>query len=268
MSDNSSMMMVVLIGGVMCCGMSCVGGLGMWYLKDPCMNGILCPAGTGGASDSTTTTPSDSTSTSTSTGTPDAPAASVPIDKAVYIWHKGCAAAASTSNGARYTILSGYAGQTDYPVQLGCRGEPGDQWGTKWRFQKANGETNLYWVRHEKSKKFLTASTENPKFRLQEQSADAKIRWGQLWYIGKGSDGGVTLSLSKNALRKGGQPETWRHLAWNDQFCDGKFGDGERANRTANDPWFNASTSAKETLWGIKVPGDSNKMKNQCPKPS
>ena len=41
MGDNSSMMIVVLVGGVMCCGMSCVGGLAAWYIKDPTLGGLL-----------------------------------------------------------------------------------------------------------------------------------------------------------------------------------------------------------------------------------
>lgn len=248
------MMMVVVIGGVMCCGMSCVGGLGAWYLKDATLGGLLSPAV---ASSPEGSTPDGSPGPSTA----DPPAAGVPTDKAVYIWHKGCAAATIKK---RFTILAGNANEKEVPVQLGCRSEPGGDWGTLWRFQKAK-EKNLYYVRHEKSKKYLTASNKLDVFKFELVDAisnDVNIRWGQLWYIGKGSDGGVTLTLSQNALKNGGKDTTYRNLAWNDQFCNGD--PGSHSNRQANDPWFSKDTDPKQTLWGIKVPRDANKMNNKC----
>jgi hypothetical protein len=239
----------------MCCGMSCVGGLGFWYMQDPTLGGILGPAASSAVS-----TPSDSTVTSTSTADP--PAASVPTDKDVYIWHKGCAAA-STSNGKRFTLLSGNTSIAKFQVGLGCKsaGKEDSGWSTMWRFEKAG--SNLYFVKHKKSGLFLTADS---PFRLAGKTDDDK--WRQQWYVGKGSDGGVTLTLSRSAvgaaINAGKAPEdqkNWRYMAWNETFCNGDPGSH---NRQANDPWMNGTTDAKQTLWGIKVPGDATKMKNTC----
>ena len=44
---DSSMMIVVLVGGMACCAsVACVGSLGAWYMKDPCLGGLLPPCAT------------------------------------------------------------------------------------------------------------------------------------------------------------------------------------------------------------------------------
>jgi hypothetical protein len=238
----------------MCCGMSCVGGLGFWYMQDPTLGGILGPAASSAVS-----TPSDSTVTSTSTSTADPPAASVPTDKDVYIWHKGCAAHTSAT---KFTILSGNdtsAGTRQ--VQLGCKsaGKEDPGWSTMWRFEKAG--SNLYYVKHVKSKKFLTAGNP-PGLQAKIDDAATATKYTQLWYVGKGTDG-ITLSLSRSAVAKQTYKNRW--LAWNNTFCDGNW--TAHTKREGNDPWLNVEvdkTAEKQTLWGIKVPGDATKMNHSC----
>lgn len=72
MSDNSSMMIVVLVGGVMCCGVSCAGGLGFWYWKDPTMGGLF---GSTAAASSDAAPSSDAAATSDSASSASAASA-------------------------------------------------------------------------------------------------------------------------------------------------------------------------------------------------
>ncbi len=243
------MMMVVLIGGVMCCGMSCVGGLGLWYMKDECLGGVLCPA-TSTASDSTTT--GDSTSTSTAAD----PAATVPTGSDVYLYSKLCA-----DGGGGYSVLSGNPSAADNNhVQMGCKIGRTDGWKTFWKIEK--GPNKFYYINLSGTKQYLTweddgTTDSNGKQKgkpvLRDKTKDPNYIYRQLWWIGKQSDGSLSLSLSESKNQTVGG----RYLSYHYEACSNP--------KSVNAPWA-WGKEGHHSKWGIRKKGDKSgpKMGNSC----
>lgn len=231
----------------MCCGMSCVGGLGAWYLKDATLGGLLSPAV---ASSPEGSTPDGSPGPSTA----DPPAGSIPTGKDVYVFSKLC-----VDGGGGYSVLSGNPNaESDNHVQMGCKSsKPDTGWKTLWKFEK--GGSNVYYVNLSGTKKYLTWEDDgtgvpdgNGKMKGRPVLRDkAKDAWKkrQLWWIGKQSDGTFSLSLSaSNNPDIGG-----RYFSWNYEQCT----PGKAGTMKINAPWM-WGKDGHESKWGFRERGKAS----------
>jgi hypothetical protein len=227
--------------------MSCVGGLGFWYMQDPTLGGILGPAASSAVS-----TPSDSTLTSTSTADP--PAGKVDTSKEYYIYSKSCA------NGG-YTVLSGFTGSPSRvdakdSVNMGCEtaqehSSKKNGWKTYWKFESAGG--GLYYVRLSGTTPALYLTGVKDK-HVQLSKLNKANAW-QKWYVGSPSSGNLTLSLSASAL--GSDLETGKEKP--QRFLATDCGYGEPFRLADDDEPLTRKT------WGLRVKNSSSPdMKRKC----
>jgi hypothetical protein len=177
------MMMVLVIGGSMAIGMSCVGSLAGMYLYDPSFFDRLLGKvpedpyggdGTGLGGDDSPVTPTKY---------------KPPIDKVGYIFNQGCK---PNDDKPVYSLLSA---NSDHLTEttMNCKTNGNH---TKWRFQRA-GADNYYYIRNEQTKTYLTTG-DKPWPTLSPKLSGENAR-KQKWYLGTpdGGGSGFTLTVSQ-----------------------------------------------------------------------
>ena len=244
MSDNSSMMMVVVIGGIMCCGMSCVGGLVGWYVYDPTLNGLLpgpSPDGYGGSGPPAGDAPpvADPPPDTGISGTQDA-----------YIFHKGCS---DVTSGARYSLLAGHPTTGD--VQMSCQTGEVNGYIKKWRFTKI-GNGTLYYIqlRGSATSKSLYLTVVEGKLWVmkKETSSDPQKKAMQQWSISSSNADGRTIAVSAMHT-KPFNDKKYRYLSFS---ADGRCATGGK-------PWMWFDPS--ETQWQFRYAKSTTpKMNRNC----
>lgn len=189
------MMMVLVIGGSMALAMSCVGGLAGWYLYDDTLGGLLSEKGDGSGSGD-----------DDDEDEKDAPEAggSIPLNKAVYIFNKGC------KDTKGYSLLSVYTPKANELAHMQCN----PKMNSKWVITKAKDK--YYYIRPQGTNLYLTFSVDAPNYSLHDGDSETttpnpkpkgpalseKMSGSNLkkqqWYIGKHKNGGYTLTVSKS----------------------------------------------------------------------
>jgi hypothetical protein len=154
------MMMVMMMGMMGSCVMSAVGGLGLWYMKDPTLGGLLEdlnppdvpePGADGGDGDD---------------GTPNS-STSIPLDQKVYIHGtlNGCG-----ENGSTYSLL--YA-TNDTDVNVDCQRVDANKNNYLWTISaKKSGKWTYYTIKNAGKNKYLSVSDSERRLSL---SSDATM---------------------------------------------------------------------------------------------
>jgi len=159
MSDSSSMMIVLMMGAMASCVMSVIGGLGIWYVKDPTLGGLLEDLGDGGG-DESVPPPGDDPGPVPSGG-------DLPLDQKVYI-HGTLGNCDGTS---RWTLL--YA-PTDADVNVDCKRNDGVKkenylWTIK---EKKVGKWTYYTIKNVGQSKYLKADSSNDGLNTLSLTSD------------------------------------------------------------------------------------------------
>lgn len=256
MSDNSSMMMVVVIGGIMCCGMSCVGGLAGWYMYDPTLGGLL----PGPALDGYTAAPLPAGDTPIVADPP--PATDITPGKDVYIFSQLCA---DEPSGPRASILAGKSSTN--AVGMSCDYKPENGYSKLWRFTKTG---SLYYIELGTTKKYLTANpdataTTGDQLILATKSGNEnkELKVRQQWYISRNATGGRSISLSQNAITKtfpgptSGTKVKYRYLC----FGAGEYTASRCAKTDGATPWMWFDSA--ESKWQFRLTKSTTPKMNQ-----
>ena len=199
MSDSSSMMIVMMMGMMASCVMSVIGGLGLWYMQDPTLGGLLEDLG------GDTPPPDDE---GPAAGDESGSNTSLPLDQKVYIHGllDSCG-----GDGKSYTLL--YA-KSDVDVDSDCKRDDGKKDDYLWTIKaKKVGKWTYYTIKNAGKSKYLSIG--DAKDNLSLSSSEF------LWRLKKQSDDATAYTVSSKDAVDGDKK---RHLDFWGGNCttDGK----------------------------------------------
>ena len=243
MSDSSSMMVVMMMGMMASCVMSAIGGLGLWYVKDPTLGGLLEDLGDEGD----VPPPADEPG--------PVPSAALPLGEKVYIH----GILDKCDGDVSWTLL--YAA-TETDVNVDCkRNDANKKENYLWTVaEKKVGKWTYYTIKNVGQDKYLKAdSTNADDMNTLSLTSDEFV-----WRIKPQASDGTNFHISSKEALNG----KIRFIDFGNENCQAKEPANRRihANRINDDQfdYKNAGSDARLVKFRLAKQGWVGAVKSPC----